>query len=662
MTFLRQDQYFDFTVEQYHNYELAGIIHHNTGKTQMGACAAHAHAAGKPYRALVMAPPHLVETWRAELSAIFHDGEVGIKILQSWRELLRWPHERPLRPVWVIMGETLAKNGPRWKAAAHTDGRGYLRCPTCGTRIVDKNGNDLTMTDLGRSRKYCTAEVETRQRDGDGQAIARVCGAALWQYDRQDHCWAPAEYIHKHMPGVFDYLVLDEAHELKAAATARANAAGALAASVKKVIAMTGTLIGGKAGHVRPLLFRLAPQSLKAEGLDWSEDMEFARRYGRVDTIVTEKSGPDYDNKRSKGKNESKRQSEQPGIMPTLYGRHLIGNTIFLRLEDVAKDLPGYAEHLTAVPLGAALAAPYEKMEGDLKAAIAELLRKGNHQLLSAMLHALLAYPDYPYDWKTIGYVEKKDGPEGRFVAVTTPPTLDRGTLGPKEQRLLQILSEEKAQGRQCWVFACYTESHPVLARLEQIVTRAGFTVKVLEAAKVPTQNRSAWIAKNAPGVDVMISHPQPVRTGLTLFDAAGRHNFPSLVFYETGYDLFTLRQASRRSWRIGQQCPCRVYYLYYEKTMQERAMALMARKLDASLALEGQFAADGLAALSADSGSMAMELAKSLVENIDFGDAERIWTRAVAEPEPEIAEAHDPRPYIEEELIAYCQQQLALF
>ena len=31
-----------------------------TGKTQMGACCVHAHAAGKPYQAMVMCPPHLV--------------------------------------------------------------------------------------------------------------------------------------------------------------------------------------------------------------------------------------------------------------------------------------------------------------------------------------------------------------------------------------------------------------------------------------------------------------------------------------------------------------------------------------------------------------------------------------------------------------------------
>ena len=232
---------------------------------------------------------------------------------------------------------------------------------------------------------------------------------------------------------------------------------------------------------------------------------------------------------------------------------------------------------------------------------------------------------------------------------VATPPTLDRETLWPKERKLLEILRQEKEQSRQSWVFACYTNTHPVLGRLEKIIQDAGFTVKVLDAAKVPTRHRSEWIAENAPGVDVIVSHPQPVRTGLTLFDAAGRHNFPSIIFAETGYDLFTLRQASRRSWRIGQKHPCRVYFLYYQATMQARAMALMAQKLDASLALEGQFSAEGLAALSADNGSLTMELAKCLVENLDFGDAERVWAKLnVGEAVPVVQAAANiecPRP-----------------
>jgi hypothetical protein len=600
-----------------------------TGKSQMGACTIHAHAAGKPYRAIVMCPPHLVETWRSELQQVFREGTVEFHVLEQWREMLSYPRGKPAKPAWLIMGETKAKIGPYWRPAAVKDSLGILRCPDCGAQLRSKTngeGNFLTLKDLERSRKRCAAEVVV-DCDKDGNPITRPCGAALWQYTGKP-VWAPANYIHKHMKGGFNYLICDEVHEEKSDTSARANALGSLAASCRKVVAMTGTLIGGRASHVRSLLFRLSPRSLKAESLSWEDDMEFARRYGRVDTIVTERSRATDDNRRSNGKSTIRRQAEQPGIMPTLYGRHLIGNTIFLSLKDVAGSLPDYEEHPTPVRLSPDLERAYRDMEGKLKDAVAGLLQRGNHQLLSAMLHGLLAYPDYPYDWKPIGYVDKKGGPNGQFVLVVTPPTLDRNTLWPKEKKLLEILSQEKAQGRQCWVFAVYTTTHPVLERLEKLIKDAGFTAKVLDANKVPTRNRSAWIAKNAPGMDVIISHPQPVRTGLTLFDATGAHNFPSLVFYETGYDLFTLRQASRRSWRIGQKRPCRVYYLYYKDTMQARAMALMAQKLDASLALEGHFTTEGLAAMSADSGSLTMELARSLVENLDFGDADRVWER----------------------------------
>ena len=416
-----------------------------TGKTQMGACTVHAHAAGNPYRAIVMCPPHLVETWRAELQQVFHDGTVEVQVLESWRELLAHPRGKPAKPTWLIMGETLAKNGPYWRAAAVQDRDGLLRCPDCGAQLRSKangEGNFLSMQDLQRSRKRCTAEVVVGY-DKDGNPVTRPCGAALWQYVGKRAVWAPADYIHKHMKGVFDYLICDEVHEEKSDDSARANALGALVASCRKVIAMTGTLIGGKASHVRSLLFRLSPKSLKAENLAWEDDMEFARRYGRVDTIVTEKIGSACDNRRSHGKSTTKRQAEQPGIMPTLYGRHLIGNTIFLSLTDVAADLPTYDEHPTPVHMSADLAQPYREMEGKLKDAVADLLRKGSHQLLSAMLHALLAYPDYPYDWKPVGYADQNR----RFVTVACPATLDRNTLWPKENKLLEILRQEKAAG-----------------------------------------------------------------------------------------------------------------------------------------------------------------------------------------------------------------------
>jgi hypothetical protein len=60
-------------------------------------------------------------------------------------------------------------------------------------------------------------------------------------------------------------------------------------------------------------------------------------------------------------------------------------------------------------------------------------------------------------------------------------------------------------------------------------------------------------------------------------------------LFYETGYSTYVLRQASRRSWRIGQKQPVRVGFLTYSKTAQESCLRLMGKKLLVSLALEGK-------------------------------------------------------------------------
>ena len=162
-------------------------------------------------------------------------------------------------------------------------------------------------------------------------------------------------------------------------------------------------------------------------------------------------------------------------------------------------------------------------------------------------------------------------------------------------------------------------------ARLEGILKENGFRVGVLRSS-IPLAKREEWIAKNGPHLDVVLSHPRLVETGLDLFDKGGRHNFPTICFYETGYNLFTLRQASRRSWRIGQSKECRVVYLYYERTMQERAIALMGKKLTAAQALEGKFSCEGLVAMAGEDANMEIALARSLVNQMDEGDARRLW------------------------------------
>ncbi len=161
---------------------------------------------------------------------------------------------------------------------------------------------------------------------------------------------------------------------------------------------------------------------------------------------------------------------------------------------------------------------------------------------------------------------------------------------------------------------------------MESILVREGIRVAVLTAS-VPTEKREAWFEKRLQEkVQVTISHPKIIETGLDLL------SHPSLIFYESGYSLHTLRQASRRSWRIGQRQPVRVYYLHYEDTMQTACLRLMGKKLLVSLAMEGKFSAEGLQALD-DGDDMLTAMAKELVTERGIGEsANAVWQQLRAE------------------------------
>jgi hypothetical protein len=250
----------------------------------------------------------------------------------------------------------------------------------------------------------------------------------------------------------------------------------------------------------------------------------------------------------------------------------------------------------------------------------------------------------HPYGWDTVGYYERGEGGgEGAYHAVVTPENLSEDTVRPKERALVELCRAEKAAGRKVWVYIQYTDRHDVQGRVERLLKGAGLRVGSLRAS-VGLAKREEWIARNAPKCDVLVSHPRLVETGLDFFDKAGSYVVPTVVFYEQGYLLTTLRQASRRAWRIGQKLPCRVVHLYYKGTLQERAMALMGEKPAAAAAVEGRFGGEGLVALAGDdAGSTEMALAKSLAERLDQGDARRAWARVVAAPPASQARADGP-------------------
>ena len=76
---------------------------------------------------------------------------------------------------------------------------------------------------------------------------------------------------------------------------------------------------------------------------------------------------------------------------------------------------------------------------------------------------------------------------------------------------------------------------------------------------------------------------------------------FDRYCLTDLNYSVHVMRQAARRSWRIGQTRPVKVVFMPYRNTLQADALKLVAKNLRSSLAVEGELPEDGLAAYGDD-------------------------------------------------------------
>jgi superfamily II DNA or RNA helicase len=628
-----------------------------TGKTLISLGAIHVHSEGKPSTSLAMVPPHLVEKWARE--AFLTLPGVRIFLIDDLRNggdknkshgvnEVRLRHGRVVRegfqttlselrlrkqslssrkrwlslcggPSLFIVGRERAKLGYFWRHAYRMPRSGpYLGCvvnsDTGKPVIVDDSR--LTLAEFEKVK--ISETIESR-----GEKSCRPVHSPLWQADSDKiRRMAPIEFIGRYMPGWFDYTICDEIHQL-AGDTAQGNALGTLASCTDRIVGLTGTLLGGYADDLFNTLFRLEAGRMKEHGYEWGTTgrSSFTQDYGVLETIT--KVEP-TDNRCSKAKTTSMVR-RKPGASPLLFGEFLMQLCAFVFLEDISAELPPYEENYLSVPMDQPMMAAYRELEDAIRKALKE--HKGNRSVLSTMLNTLLLYPDHPYGLGTL-YGKEFDQEVKRNVSFVIAETRDlpEDQLYSKERRLIEEIKKELGEGRRCQVFAVYTQKHDVTARLHRILSNEGIRTTVLRAT-VDTSKREAWYARQIKeGIQVVISHPKLVETGLDLLD------FPTILFYESGYSLHTLRQASRRSWRIGQRRPVRVKFLCYEGTMQTACLRLMGKKLLVALTMEGKFAGEGLQNIDEDD-DMLSALARELVERNGIGEtADAVWKSLNAE------------------------------
>ncbi len=623
------------------------------GKSFIGAAAASLAGCR---RVLVLCPPHLVRKWEREIRQTVPGAVTTIARSVADLEASR----RLAAPfVGIILSRERAKLGPRWQAVTlqrhvFDPGRGraprdgdssdgppgivsQLACPQCGVLLADEDGVPLTRADLERKHCHC-----------------RACRGALWSVDRTGPRRTPlADYIHRRMRGGFDLLICDEVHEYKARGSAQGIAAAALSGACARTLTLTGTLAGGYSSTLFYLLQRFSPQvrhEFRYQDLD-----QWIARYGVIERITKLDDAALEDGRTSRRKRYQTRTIERPGITPAALF-HLIGNTVFLRLGDVVRDLPPYRERVLTVPLDQTPLVPtgssgdtplhrvdgapallsqadaYHRLASDLLQAVRAALQGGSKGLLGAYLQALLGWVDNCVRAEVV-----LDGADGDNVApvrrngeprvIAAAPALPADHLYPKERALLELCQRERQRGRRVLVYLTHTETRDLSPRLVSVLARAHLRTAVLKSATVAPERREEWVAARVKdGAEVLLVHPKLVQTGLDLID------WPSIVFYQPEYSVYVLRQASRRSWRIGQRLPVEVTYLTYERTLQATALALVAAKLRSSLMLEGELPEDGLAALDGDGQDVYLELARKLCqqEMADGAALETILQQAV--------------------------------
>jgi len=531
-------------------------------------------------------------------------------------------------------------------------------CPKCGA-FVELRGNDQAVK--------CSA-VKRKIVKPDGTTKDILCNEPLYQKNRYRR-WQLADYIYKHAPaGFFKTLICDEAHKTKGKGTDIARAFHQLTMATRYTINLTGTLFGGKSTDLFFMLYRLM-REVRAN-FAVNDETKWSEVYGRLErTLIHD----DKDDKRTRHTSGSKVKAvdarEKPGISPRIY-QLLLKTTLMLRIQDLGYKLPPYQETVVTLDMTEKQKAQYDWLDTTLYDEVvdgltsfdSDLIRRAQ-QLLSVWLTETRMRPNEgfrsrPIVWtpphekdvkgehepwlipesisENYGYsaADDEEAIASGAVAIALPPGDRRGRiivdedmedggdeamhlypvvkvdeLLPKEEWLLQFCLHEKRQGRKTIVGVEQTAGRDIQPRLAAILASHGIRTAVLPD-QLKNSMREAWIAQRAPSIDVLITNPKKVETGLDLIQ------FANLIVYELTTSLFTLAQFVKRVWRLGQTQAVKTYYLIYRDTMEHRMLGLMAQKVMAAALLYGDNASSAMSA-ETDEEDLLAALAKAALNKL---------------------------------------------
>ena len=620
-----------------------------SGKTKIGSAALAAHQNGKKCFNVILCPSHVTKKWVREIQETLPDTKAQVVYNLADIDRAFDEYKNGKETMYIVLSKERARDGyMRKPIAVYSRIKKCYICPYCGKPISMVINDDGTNYTVYADQFYFKKETTLNHK-------CEECGHVLWgvlnpdDHDIRHNDWVKIggygfvyrHFAHRHLEktkdqkvllkleeiishpdrvfiakgaynrySMSDYIaerfksidgvILDELHQFKGD-SGQGDAMETLVGCSEKVIGMTATLINGYSSGLFYLLYRIVPHLMKIDNKDYGNPGAFNSEYG-VTEATYEIEESEF-NANSKSRRRKLQERQKPGVSPLVYSRFLIDCAVFLSLNDMGKHLPDYEEIPVELNLAPEIEKEYKRIEDSYRNCMNR--RDGtSRKLMSSFLSLLTTYPDQPYDAEPIYYPKSDE-------AVIVPKSLSSfDEKHEKDIATLGIVKRKVENGERVLIYTSWVKID-TQDKLKKMLEEQGYKVALLEQ-KVSPEKREEWVAKRVEsGIDVLITNPSLVETGLDL------NAFTTLIYYNIGYNLFTFRQSSRRSWRINQTAPRNeVYILYYKGVMQARAIRLMASKLAAATLVEGNFSDEGLAAMS-DCTDMTSQLARELTKGI---------------------------------------------
>jgi hypothetical protein len=473
----------------------------------------------------------------------------------------------------------------------------YPTCPKCGLPLY--GADRYSTAEWEKTTSTCRGTIEVWEPHM-GVNVDMPCKGHLWQHSPKiARRWPIADYIKRRYPTTFGLLIYDEFHKAKSKSADRSTAFQTLA-KLMPVVTATGTFFGGSSSSIFYMLYRT--QAFVRADYGYEEERRWVERFGVIERkIPREDSSISSANTGRRKRRRKGGSSEKPGLSPEAI-RYILPTTVFMRVNDFDAALPGYEEELVELDLGFM----QDQMSTFDRWALSKM--KDNYpNWTSSWLQWTLARPNSAFRKETVAPPSIDDEP------LILPPwtTLDNPLL-PKEEWLVKKIQEQRKQGRKVIVYLRQTGTRDIRDRLLKVIRESGVGKVLKLGTNVTPRKRPYWLKKNP--CDVLVVNPRLVETGMNLHD----YGFCEIVFYEIEYSLYTMWQAMRRVWRLGQTKDVGVSFAVYEGTQEATAIRLVGRKMLFGELLYGD---DATSALVESDDSDTAGLVRNLIGAMKKGD-----------------------------------------